>query len=333
MVMILFAAGFIFHSISRLNKRPSEYAEKLIVLIFFVQSCIEIIAFLSSDVASFIHLFYPKDKIERLYDAYGGIRGLALTSAPGWGLSVGFGLSFLFYIKSYIINKKINFISIVIGLVLILGTFFSGRSGFIGAIIGLLYYFFARDKTRLKVRNIMYAIILILVVILASLIILPKFVDLLIERVFPFVFEFYYKYESTGILQTNSTNVFKKMWSISIEGKDILFGTGLFTDSATGEYYRGVDIGYLRNLLYGGIPLFILLIIFQIHIGRMKFITLKFLSYNNKLFIVTLFLCMFVFEAKAMAVGFLKYQYTILIFYHLSLIYEYEIIPRYLRRS
>ena len=54
--------------------------------------------------------------LERTYIGYGGIRGLALAASPGWGLTVGYGMAFLFYIKGYWINKNISIVTAIKGL-------------------------------------------------------------------------------------------------------------------------------------------------------------------------------------------------------------------------
>lgn len=83
-------------------------------------------------------------------------------------------------------------------------------------------------------------------------IMLPSLSSLFGDKVFPFVFEFYYKYKDTGELSTKSTDILLNMWDLNVDVTDIVFGTGNFTNDKTGEYYFGSDVGYLRNLLYGG---------------------------------------------------------------------------------
>jgi hypothetical protein len=171
----------------------------------------------NTEFASLVHLTYDDKTLKKIYEGYGGIRGLALAGSPGWGLAVGFGLSFLFYTKAYIINKKLTFITVLMAIILVVGTFFAGRSGFVGAILGVIYYCFSKGNLLLKFKNFIYGIILFFLTVIAIYLLFPSFTHLLVEKVFPFVFEFYYKYETTGIIQTSSTNTLLNMWSIQYQ--------------------------------------------------------------------------------------------------------------------
>jgi hypothetical protein len=325
--IIIIVSGFIFHIAKESKEKISQYAAKLIVSIFVIQSCIEIAAFLSPKIAAFIHLFYRADAIEQL-SGYEGVRGLALTGSPGWGLAVGFALSVLFYVKIYVLDNKIRFWNVIIGVFLVLGIFFAGRSGFIGLIMGVILYFISRSDIGLKCRNILYALSYLCIMIAAVYMFFPNFVELLVDRVFPFAFEFYYKYNASGVLQTNSTNILFRMWSVPVDYETYFIGTGFFTDPVSGRYYMRVDVGYLRNLFFGGLAWCFLMVSYQALIGGMGCIIFKEISKKEKVFICILFASMLIFEAKAMALGFLKYPFTISLFYYFSLIYEYEIIPR-----
>jgi hypothetical protein len=209
---------------------------------------------------------------------------------------------------------------------LVLGTFFAGRSGFVGAILAVFFYLFSHRNFVFKIKNLLYGFILLLFSILLIYVLVPNFIILLIERVFPFVFEFYFKYESTGIIQTSSTNRLRQMWSIDIDSIVYFIGSGYFTDPVTGAYYGRVDVGYLRNILFGGLPWVFVMIFYQFYVGAMEFTASKKINIDKKTFICFLFFIILIFDAKAMAVGFLKYSFTILLLYHFSLIYEYDII-------
>lgn len=321
--LIIFVFSFVFHNYRHRNLSPTEYAEKLIVWIFVVQSIVQILAFLSPQIASIVHIFYTEKAFERLYEGYGGIRGLALTGSPGWGLAVGYGLAFLFYIKAYIVNKKVTIFAITLGLLLVLGTFFAGRSGFVGAILGIIFFLIASGNPLIKIRNTVYGLLLFLVVVLAVYFALPGFVALLQDRVFPFVFEFLYKYASTGELQTNSTNILMQMWAVEIPEMTYLHGTGFFTDPVSGGYYMGTDVGYIRNLLFGGVLWIILLFLYQAKLIGFGYINKKLTRKNTKMLLVFILIYVAILEAKAMTVGFNKYMFSIVVFYSLALLYEH----------
>ena len=145
---------------------------------------------------------------------------------------------------------------------------------------------------------------------------------MLIERVFPFVFELYFKYVASGEIQTYSTNRLGEMWSVPISSTTFFLGDGLFTDPVSGKYYMFTDVGYLRNLLFGGFFWVILVISYHFYLSSADLLFNKKVDYNNKLFIVFLLLYMLILEAKAMALGYNKYAFIILVSYLIAWIYE-----------
>lgn len=322
LVLTIFVFSFIFHKYKERYFTPTEFAERLIVWVFVIQSVVQILAFISPQIASIVHLSYTDRAFERLYEGYGGIRGLALTGSPGWGLSVGYGLAYLFYVKAYMVNRKITVFTISLGLLLVLGTFFAGRSGFVGAILGIIFYLIASGNPLIKIRNSIYGLLLLLGLVSVVYFSLPGFVTLLQVRVFPFVFEFLYKYESTGQLQTTSTNTLARMWSVEIPNTTYLAGTGWFTDPVTGSYYMRTDVGYIRNILFGGALWVFLLFLYQAKLIGLTYLNKRSFSKNTKKLIFFIFFCLVVFEAKAMTIGFNKYMFSIVVFYSLALLYE-----------
>lgn len=319
-VMLVFVISYIFYDFK--EKNYTEYLGYLIVWAFLVQSIVEIAAFIVPAFAALVHLTYKAEVIELMYEGYGGVRGLALTGSPGWGLAVGFGFAFLFFFKLYVVNKKVTILAIILGLILILGAFFAGRSAFLGVILGVIYYLFSQGKILSKLRNFFFGIAVLILCIIAVYFLLPDFSELLIDRVFPFVFEFYYKYESSGVAQTGSTNILIEMWSVPISPTTFFVGDGLFTDPISGKYYMSTDVGYLRNLLFGGIFWVILVVGYHFYISSLDTLFNRKVNFNNKLFIVFLLLYMLILEAKAMTLGYNKYAFIILVAYLIAWIYE-----------
>jgi hypothetical protein len=82
------------------------------------------------------------------------------------------------------------------------------------------------------------------------------------------------------------------------------------------------DVGYIRNLLFGGIFWVIMVIIYHLYINCFIFLRSKMIDSNTKLFILFLTLYALILEAKAMTIGYNKYIFIILSFYFISLIYE-----------
>lgn len=115
------------------------------------------------------------------------------------------------------------------------------------------------------------------------------------------------------------------MWSVEISDMTCLIGSGWFTDPHTGSYYMLTDVGYLRNVLFGGLIWVFMLFIYQAKLLSLGFINKEFVRKNTKKLLLFIFIYLAVLEAKAMTVGFNKYMFSIVVFYSLSLIYEHYI--------
>ncbi|HCU0192423.1 hypothetical protein KUA00_05190 [Proteus mirabilis] len=310
---------FIVFTISIINNEDKKNKlEYYIITSFVLQSIIQIFGFIFPSIAEIIHLSYPEDKIARLYTDYGGIRGLALTGSPGWGLSVGYAICFVLYTKNYLIIKtKIPYSTYLIGILLFIGAFFSGRTAFLGILFSAIYYILKMGS-----KNFFYLtikIIILLIILSLSIMILFNDIWLIFQnKVFPFVFEMFYNLSNTGNLTSKSTNILSKMWDVNINTSEFLLGSGLFTDSDNNSYYKSIDVGYLRNILYGGIGWELLLILYQTIIFFLfSKRTNSFLLENFILFFMLLLL-----EAKAMTIGYNKYMFTIIVIYTYSLILQ-----------
>ena len=78
----------------------------------------------------------------------------------------------------------------------------------------------------------------------------PSMTEHLVDNVFPFAFEPFYKMYYNDEFSTSSTDRLEEMWQVSTSIEEILYGSGSFIDILTGAYYKHVDIGVLRNLFY-----------------------------------------------------------------------------------
>lgn len=311
-IILLFV--YLFVSCSNSVKDALSGLQRLIINVFIVQSIIQLLAFVSSEFASFIHVFYKKEVILHLYDGYSGARGLALTGAPGWGVSVGYAVAFMFYVKEYLIeSREYSLKSVVIALLLIAGMFFSGRSAFLGVIVGGVYFLFCARNGRVKF--IFKSLFIVGVVVLASILIFPDLIKLLYTKSFPFVFEFVFKYQNSGTFETGSTNRLLQMWQVPITYSELLFGTGRL-ESEQGGYYLGTDVGYLRNILYGGLIWMFLMFLFFLVFSGAFYSWIK--QDKDAIFYFFVVVLALVFEAKAMTVGYNKYIFTILLVYFIG---------------
>lgn len=280
---------------------------KVIIGIFVVQSIIQVFVFLQPSIQDIMFFFNKADDFAS--DGYKGIRGLALASGTGWNLSLAYGLIFILLFYYSIIRNRTS-IMLAYLIILIVGCSFAGRTGYLGIFLGLILY--------LSISNIYHKIKLSIYLPLVSLILLmfltvmPSFYYSLEEKIFPFLFEFYYNYEHTGRIETGSTSVLLDMWNVEFDSSKIFLGYGYFTDPITGSYFKKVDVGVLRNLFYWGGTGYIMIIMYQIYfLYNVNHYMSKFESKSVSL-VLLIFFYLAIAEMKAMTLGFNKMVISIL---------------------
>lgn len=297
-VIVIFMIVSCFH----VEGKDITYYEKIFVYLFVLQSIIELFAFSNKKIASFILHFNHAYELAERYD---GARGLALCGGTGWSLSVVFALIFIFYTKNFILIKKIAIKDVTIGLILLLGVFFAGRSGFLGIITSFLYFLIYKLKISKKIviveKFLLYLLIMCFFIVIISYVIADEILINFFNTILPWVFEFFYNKAETGKMSTVSTNILISMWEKKelITNKIFLIGEGYFTDPNYGFYYQRVDIGYLRNIFFWGWSGTLFLYLFFISLFFPKFLREK---TNGKILIFIIILTLFILEAKAMVV-------------------------------
>ncbi|MGI9946657.1 hypothetical protein [Vibrio hyugaensis] len=294
---------FLFVHLGIRNKDLSDknFFAKTITFAFLLQAVVSLLAYTFDPVARIVHLTYTLDTIQRLYDNYDGLRGLALTGSPAWGISIGYALTFLFATKYYLIDNKFKLKHSFVFLLLFFGAFFSGRSAFLGLIISFLYFLVCGKGNRSKVFSLIF--ILFILPLTAVTIMYWDMVYNIANVSLHYVFEPFLNLYWHGEFKSASTNRLMHMWQVDITESEIIHGTGYFEDINNGGHYRKVDPGYLRNVLYGGLFWFIIICVYQ-------FLPFFFLR-KSKSFCFFLVITMFILEFKAMTIGFNKYMFTI----------------------
>lgn len=283
------------------------YILSLLISVFFVQSCVEIAAFVNPSIKSIVS-FFQKDLVSQ--KDMGGIRALALTGNPFFDLAAGFGLIFIVFTFSITINSsRRKFFSLknsFFFIVLFVGSFFAGRTAFVGLGIALVLYFFSFGS-RFK-KGISFLRLILIVAVSSFLlynILLPlETKDMVENQLLPFAFEAVYNYIDTGETGTKSGEILDEMY-FPISWQTFLFGDGIYTGK-DGAYYMHTDAGIMRNILFYGIfgLLFIVfghLFYFLKPLGRI-FSDMKkeisFTSVNKLLFFLSLLLYTIVLQYK-----------------------------------
>jgi hypothetical protein len=297
------------------KNKQIHYYEKIIVYIFVIQSVIQLMAFTNKSLASILLHF---NHAYELYEGTGGGRGLALSGGAGWPLGLSYGLPFIFYTKVYLLGQtKIDLRVVIMGLLLVIGIFFSGRSAYLGIIVSMIYFIFSgRKNVYGKFKTIITFIIFLVIGVLIFFLFFSNIVTLLAQKVFPWAFEFFYKQAEHGNFETGSTNRLLEMWETVklITPGIFIIGEGYFTDPVTGKYFHRIDVGYLRNIFYWGIIGTIFVYCYQIFV--FKHILLSH-EKEKKQFVLWILIYLFGLELKAMAAGFNHFGITICVLYAL----------------
>ena len=297
--------------------------EKYIVYAYFAQSLIEIIASVTPSLAAAL---LPFNRAYNFAENEAGRRGLALAAGTGWSLGLSFGLLYIIFVKRYLL-ESISAGKIFVGVILLAGTMFAGRTGFVGAAFGILLFFLNANKgIAYKIAIVLKILFVIALVCAISYLLFPDLVNHLVENVFPFAFEPFYKLYYNDEFSTGSTDVLQEMWEVVISPTEILIGTGYFTDPLTGSYYMHIDIGILRNLFYWGIVGYVLIIVYQLYIlNPIRTTQLnKKERWNIGAYRWCLLCFLFVMEFKAMTIGFNKMALSLAFLLGYFYYYEYK---------
>lgn len=237
--------------------------EKIFVWIFVLQTIIQLVVILNPALVDLIRLFNHFDE-----DKVGGpganIRGMALSAATTYHLSLVYGAAFIIYVKVYL-SEKISIKNLILGFLLFIGIFFTGRTAFVGVSLALVAYLFSSQVSFIN-RFKLFVYVPLAVIILLALVSLisPDFRDMLDKDILPYAFEFYYKMEEGGTAETASTNQLQDMWASDFNPIELLVGSGNYTNSETGGYYMKVDPGILRHLLFMGVIGYFVILLYQL---------------------------------------------------------------------
>ena len=320
--IIHFAAAFPVLAYLSYKNIKQEDVEMQFICIFILQTIIQFVAVYDSSIREKMFYFnhYESDRITGIGS---NIRGVALSAATTYHLTLAYGIAYIIYLKR-ILQKDISIITALIGIVLLSGIFCAGRSGFVGFFIGIIGFFMIeKNRIYLFTKYAIYNLIVVCVSLLLIAHLMPLFYELLENSILPYAFEFIYNQQESGAIETQSTNQLLDMWHKNFNIEELIFGLGKFTNN-DGSYYMRVDPGVLRHMLFGGIFFYVVLIVYQYSI--MPFRRMKGM---NRYFISLIFLYIFLLDFKGVSIGGNKFM----VFIPLLLSYTYLYLPKYSNRK
>jgi hypothetical protein len=303
---------------------------ELLILAFLLQSVIQCFAFSNIQIRNFINFFQKESITDK---EFGGIRALALSGNPFFDLSAAYGLVYILFIKNILDKKgaKFNTINSIVFLVLFVGTFFAGRTGFVGFSFAVVLYLFNYRSFGKRLRSLLKLLFLITAFALIIYLFIPaSSKELIGETLLPFAFEFIYNYMDEGKFSTESTDVLSTMY-FPISWKTFLLGDGKYLQE-NGLYYMETDAGYMRQILFYGVFGLFVFIFYQLQFFRTAFkIIISNYKFNPRqsksdfLFFGIILTYLMVIHYKGEVIGFLPITQIILFWICFSFILDRKI--------
>lgn len=219
----------------------------------------------------------------------------------GWAGYSGFAMTFMITIavvfSMYFILKDVNkmqpirksdLFNIVI---LLMGNAFYGRSGLLSsiAVIGLSAIYVVIKYRKIQMALSFAGMLLLLFFILTFL---QEYNETLADW-YSWVVTPIENLVTTGSFNVGSTDHLWSMYFIP-EPRTLFLGDGFYTNLQTGTYYMRVDVGYLRPILFGGLPMliqsYLVPVLMSLGVGLMQ--------KENRFLAFLLIFILFVFEVK-----------------------------------
>lgn len=285
-----------------------RYILKTIVMVFGLQTVSMLLALGSDTYLSFVRIFQSSGIDDVKTPIF---RKLALSSSGFFNLGAAYGLSFILLMQKIKIQEKVYSWDVIFSGLIITGIMFVARTGLVGVGLGLFYLVFTTRNKTVVGSYALKLCIYVLIVLSAGVVFFPQVSQIFQTIIIPFAFEMFMG-ES---LETSSTNHLMTMWDLDIDFSTFMWGDGLYI-GRDNAYYMHTDVGYLRQLLFGGM-FFVLL-----HIILQWYIIFKPVGYKMKLhlFLVVVFLYALILHVKGEIVlydrVFLSVLYPVLLFYY-----------------
>lgn len=193
---------------------------------------------------------------------WNGFAGMGATFMCS--LSVFFCCAVLFSDKKTKYRERYRPKIFIYLMVSIIGNFFYGRVGTIAS-IAVLGLFIVFNMFKLGKWKLLFGILFLLVIVFVVANVLKDRVEV-ISYIYKWSFEPLLNYLSEKDFSSSSSDRLFEMWDIQINFSTFLFGDGRYSSMSGIGYYKSVDPGPLRFILYWGIFPTILIYIFTVNL-------------------------------------------------------------------
>jgi hypothetical protein len=254
-------------------KESNAFEEALIIICytFALQGAIHFAAYLIPPLGDFILYMKPDyfiADIENPAKNFHRFRGYALSGSVYFELPSAYGVAFILFVRLQQIKGQTyltGYKSYIVFILFIIGIMLTGRVGFVGVGVGIgLYFLFVKDPVAILGRIFKNVLAFLpVLMIIWFFVISPSQRKSIEAEVFPYAFEFYYKFKDTGRIATGSSDTTFKAFYFSLETETLLFGHGVDDIFGLLDQYGFTDAGYMRTIMFGGIPFLICLLVYQ----------------------------------------------------------------------
>lgn len=261
-VLIYFAGLFLVRGMKVItfSTQVIDYVLTAFVIVVLIQSLFAISFYFFPSFQSFCYKIFPlTDREFYSVELSQGTRFIGLGSCFfGAGAIHGLALLVLAYLFFTCIFKSKVVWTFSYMVILFTGVMMA-RTTIIGLVFSILLIF-AWKPFNIKILRHKFALIILFIV--AILLFIGLVLTYLDEQILMQAFEFFYNYEKSGSFESASTNRLGEMYAMPKHFDTFLFGDGLY-NLKSGGYYMSTDVGYMRLLYYGGIPMIIFYYYFQ----------------------------------------------------------------------
>lgn len=286
-------------------------AIKVFILATVMQSIIMVAMLVNPAIKDFFFaLLKDTDARMRQNQISGGFRFLGLALGGSWDLSIVQSLgimSLALLIKTG--QYKINIKTVLFFLILTISTFLAGRTGIFGILLSLLLLIIPVKRSEVPLYKISKFIVFLCLVTVPLFYFIrgripDKVADILQSKFVPWAIEMFQNDNGT-VLETRSSNDLKTMYFMPATNT-ILLGDGYYKNQQdANRYYMDTDAGYMRHILFYGIPgtllqlCFYLLLFYQMY----KFSNVLQPYLAAQLFVVFLSIYFFISHIKGDLLG------------------------------
>jgi hypothetical protein len=269
MVLITFGAYFVMRVIAFRNKT----ALVMSLLDTFIAAIVaqNVIAVLMFAVPALMDLANSIQSISNLEQGLlGEVEGVRIVGFGSKffeaGVVNGFGLIAISYrLASFKCSAwRQNLLSISFIALFLIGIMMA-RTTMVGFLLALLLFVLSNKTQAIAVnRRTFYAYLIVVPIVLYaiySVFLAESDLKALVE----FGFEIFFNMSENGKVESKSTNQLLDMYGV-VDSLPLALGDGYFGDPLYPEaYYKAVDVGYLRLILYFGVPGMIVYFMFQLY--------------------------------------------------------------------